>query len=133
MKSSNNEMGPTIAIQKDIMERAASMGRKLEIFIGLPTDEKIEHFLAHPDWETTLSLNELEFAGVEQTKSAIWGPRWTLGFNTAEVEQLHAEGKRAITWTMDEGDYIKEYIENSEYDGMVTNYPTLVAFHHYTR
>jgi glycerophosphoryl diester phosphodiesterase len=126
-------MATVIGIQKDILQQAQAMGRKLEIFIGLPTEEKIEHFLSYPEWETTLSLCELEVADVERTKADFWGPRWTLGFNTAEVERIHAEGKRVITWTMDEGEFIKEYIENSEYDGMVTNYPTLVAFYHYTR
>ena len=46
---------------------------------------------------------------------------------------MHSEGKRVITWTMDIGDFIKDYIQNADFDGMVTNYPTLVAFHHWTR
>jgi glycerophosphoryl diester phosphodiesterase len=126
-------MAVVIEIQKDIMQKAQEAGRKLEIFIGLPTEEKIDQFVSHPDWETTLSLCELELADVDRTKADFWGPRWTLGYNTGGVNQMHSEGKRVITWTMDEGEFIKEYIENAEFDGMVTNYPTLVAFHHYTR
>jgi glycerophosphoryl diester phosphodiesterase len=133
MKSEKNDMALVIEIQKDIMQRAQNSGRKLEIFIGLPTEDKIKHFLAHPEWETTLSLCELELADVEFTKADFWGPRWTLGYNSAGVEQMHAEGKRVITWTMDEGEFIKDYIQNADFDGMVTNYPTLVAFHHWTR
>lgn len=133
MKSKRNDMAAVIDLQQEITQRAQNQGRKLEIFIGLPNEEKIEHFQSHPDWETTLSLCELELADVERTKADFWGPRWTLGYNNAGVEQMHSQGKRVITWTMDEGTFIHDYIENANFDGMVTNYPTLVAFYHWTR
>ena len=133
MKSSKNDMQEVIAIQKNILNRAEMMGRKLEIFVGLPSDDKINQFLSHPDWQTTLSLNELDVQDVRRTMSEIWGPRWTLGMQSDKVIEMQNEGRRAITWTMDDADFINKYISEGYFDGMVTNYPTLVAYYHYTR
>lgn len=133
MKSKKNDIAQVIAIQKDILQRAESMGRKLEIYLGLPTEDKINQFLADPNWETTPSLNEFEPEDVQRTKSEVWGPRWTLGLQNDKVLQMQSEGKKVITWTMDDPSFIQEFINDGHFDGMVTNYPSLVAYYHYTR
>ncbi len=133
MKSEKNDMPIVIPMQQEIMNRAETMGRDLEIFIGLPTEDKMSDFLTYPGYEDILSLNELEIADVRRTGSAFWGPRWTLGMQNDVVETMHQEGRRVITWTMDEAQFIKQYINESGFDGMVTNYPTLVAYYHYSK
>jgi len=129
MKSGKNDFPIVIPIQKEIMERAEGMGRQLEIFSGLPTEEKIDHFLATEGHDEVLSLCELEVADVHRVDANFWGPRWTLGMQTDEVEQMHAEGRRVITWTMDVSAYIERYLKESKFDGFVTNYPTLVSYY----
>jgi glycerophosphoryl diester phosphodiesterase len=131
MKSTKNDLPEVIPLQQEIMNRAAAMGRNLEIFIGLPTAEKIEQFVSYPSYETVLSLNEFEPVDVRFTDSEIWGPRWTLGTQNNEVQAMHAEGRQVITWTMDDPNFISQYINEGEFDGMVTNYPSLVAYYHY--
>ena len=111
--------------------RAADIGRELEIFIGLPTDEKINQFLNYPGHEEILSLNEFEIEDVRRTSSEFWGPRWTLGTQNSKVQEMHDEDRRVITWTMDDSDFIKRYLNEGNFDGMVTNYPTLVAYFYY--
>ena len=69
---------------------------------------------------------------VRQIDAKAWGPRWTQGTQTAEVQQMHAEGRKVIIWTVDEPQFMTEYI-NAGFDGMVTNYPTLVAYYNYIR
>jgi glycerophosphoryl diester phosphodiesterase len=133
MKSVKNDFPEVVPIQQDIMARAQNMGRQLEIFTGLPSEDKISQFLSFPDHESVLSLCELDIADVHRTGSAFWGPRWTLGLQTGEVAQMHAEGRRVITWTMDDPVYIERYIREGDFDGMVTNYPTLVAYYFYTQ
>lgn len=133
MKSSKNDMQEVITMQKDILHRAEMMGRKLEIFVGLPSEDKINQYLSHPDWQTTPSLNEFDIQDVRYTMSEVWGPRWTLGMQSDKVIEMHNEGRRAITWTMDDPAFISKYISEGHFDGMVTNYPTLVAHYHYTR
>jgi glycerophosphoryl diester phosphodiesterase len=128
MKSKKNDLPEVIPIQQEIMERAKNMGRELEIFIGLPKEEKINQFLAYPGYENILSLNEFEIKDVRRTHSQFWGPRWTLGIQNDAVELMHQEQRRVITWTMDDPQFIKRYIQDGNFDGMVTNYPTLVAY-----
>jgi glycerophosphoryl diester phosphodiesterase len=133
MKSEKNDMSEVIPIQQEIMERAAAMGREVEIFLGLPKAEKIEQFMNYPSYEDILSLNEFEIEDVRQTKSEFWGPRWTLGTQNSKVQTMHDEERRVITWTMDDPDFIERYIKEGDFDGMVTNYPTLVAYYYYSR
>jgi glycerophosphoryl diester phosphodiesterase len=45
---------------------------------------------------------------------------------------MQSEGRKVIVWTVDEPQFIQEYI-NAGFDGMVTNYPTLVAYYNYIR
>jgi glycerophosphoryl diester phosphodiesterase len=131
MKSEKDDFPEVIPIVQDIMARAQGMGRQLEVFTGLPTEDKISQFLAAGAADKVLSLCELEIADVHRTDSEFWGPRWTLGMQNDLVEQMHAEERRVITWTMDDPEYIKRYIRDANFDGMVTNYPTLVAYYWY--
>jgi glycerophosphoryl diester phosphodiesterase len=133
MKSKKNDFPVVVPIQQEITERAATMGRQLEIFSGLPTEDKINQFLAYEEHEQVLSLCELEIEDVHRTNADFWGPRWTLGTQNDKVQQMHDEGRRVITWTMDIPVYIKEYLTNARFDGMVTNYPTLVAYYKYSQ
>ncbi len=133
MKSSKNAMPYVIPIQQEIMSRAEAMGRDLKIVIGLPTEEKISNFKQYPGYENVLSLNELSIDDVRSTNSYAWGPRWTLGSQTDAVRQMHAEGRIAITWTLDSDEFIKKFFRETEFDGFVTNYPTVVAYYNYVR
>jgi len=133
MKSKKDDFPVVIPIQQEIMARAGRMGRQLEIFTGLPTEDKINQFLAYDGHEQVLSLCELEIEDVHRTNADFWGPRWTLGTQDEKVEQMHTEGRRVITWTMDIPVFIEEYLNDADFDGMVTNYPTLVAYYMYIR
>ena len=109
------------------------MNRTLEIFIGLPTNDKMNQFISVPDYQEILSLNEKEIEDVRTTASSFWGPRWTLGLQSESVDAMHAEGRRVITWTMDDPQFISRYLNEGKFDGMVTNYPALVAYYHFIR
>lgn len=133
MKAAQNDVAQVAAIQKDILQRAQNMGRKLEIAMGLPTEEKREQYMAYNDRENTPSLNESTPEETREFNSLFWGPRWTLGLQNDEVEKMHSESRRVITWTMDDPTFIKQYLSEGNFDGMVTNYPTLIAYYHYSR
>jgi glycerophosphoryl diester phosphodiesterase len=133
MKSDKNDLPEVIPIQQEILSRAESMGRQLEIFVGIPTEDKMNQILSYPDYESITTINELTAEDVRRTDSELWGPRWTLGMQLDEVERMHSEGRRVVTWTMDDPTYIDRYIRESGFDGMVTNYPTLVAYYVYTQ
>jgi glycerophosphoryl diester phosphodiesterase len=46
---------------------------------------------------------------------------------------MQAEGRRAFVWTLDVDRYISTFVTEGEFDGILTNYPTLVAYYHYVR
>jgi glycerophosphoryl diester phosphodiesterase len=123
----------SIAIQQEILERASTMGRDLKIVIGIPADDVYEAFIAYPGYQDVPSLCELTLDQVRQANSQVWAPRWTQGLQTAEVQQMHAEGRLVLTWTLDEPSYIEQYINEGEFDGILTNYPTIVSYYHYIR
>jgi glycerophosphoryl diester phosphodiesterase len=133
MKSEKNAMPIVIPIQQEIMRRAKEMGRNLVITVGLPNADKQKIFMEYPGYENIESINEMEIADVRTTNSYAWGPRWTLGSQTDAVNQMHAEGRIAITWTVDQIEFITKFINESEFDGFVTNYPTIVAYYNYAR
>ncbi len=101
--------------------------------VGLPTNFMLDNLLNYPDFENVLSLCELSLNDVRNANSQVWAPRWTLGLQTSSVQQMHIEGRRAFTWTLDQSQFISQFINESEFDGILTNHPTIVAFYHYAR
>ena len=109
------------------------MGRELEILIGLPDTFMRNNFLDYPNYETIPSLCELSLDDVRNTNARVWAPRWTLGMQKANIAAMHSEGRRVFTWTLDEKGFIEEYINEGGFDGILTNYPTIVAYYYYAR
>lgn len=133
MKSEKNAMPFVIPIQQEILNRAAQIGRNLEIAIGLPTEFARDNFLNYPDFENISSLCELDLSDVRNTNSHVWAPRWTLGTQLTETRIMHNEGRRVFTWTLDETEFISEFLEQGEFDGFLTNYPSIVTYYHYAQ
>ena len=121
------------ALQKKYLDLAAAAGRDFSIYIGIPSDDIMNEFLALPNYASTPALCELSVDDVRRTNALVWGPRWTLGTQVGTVAQMHAEGRSVYTWTMDVPGYVQEYITTGDFDGMVTNYPPMVAYYHYSR
>lgn len=133
MKSERNSMPYVIEIQQDILNRAAVVGRDLEIMVGLPTDFMFTNLLAYPNFQNVPSLCELSVDQFHSVNSKVWAPRWTMGTLTSEVQSLHNEGKRDFVWTLDQTQFIQQFINESEFDGILTNYPTIVASFYYAK
>jgi len=133
MKSERNSIPQVIEIQQDILNRAALLGRNLEIMVGLPTDFMLNNLLAYPNYQNVPSLCELSVDQFHSVNSKVWAPRWTMGTLISDVQSLHSEGKRAFVWTLDQTQFIQEFINESEFDGILTNYPTIVASFYYAK
>ena len=133
MKSGKDDMAYVIPIQQEYLQRAAAMGRDLRILIGLPTQDKVDQFLAVPNFQDLNNLCELSTDIVRQTDAEVWGPRWTLGLQTAEVDAMHSEGREVITWTLDDPNWIRSFVQDGDFDGILTNYPTAVAYSYYVQ
>lgn len=133
MKSEKNDMPIVIEIQRRALEIAEGMGRDIEIVIGLPSEDKLNLLLQNENYQNIPSLCELNLDDVRRVNSVVWAPRWTQGIQLNEVRQVQSEGRKAFTWTLDQTPFISEFIQEGEFDGILTNYPTIVSYFHYAQ
>ena len=131
MKESNNTMAKVVPIQQRILERAQQKGRELMVVIGIPSTDVLNELMTYPDYQNIPSLCELSADDARKANSMVWGPRWTLGTQNDLVEQMHKEGRLSVCWTIDVISWIKEYVNAGHFDGMLTNYPYVLAYYHY--
>lgn len=120
-------------LQKEYLQRAAAAGRRLRIVMGLPSEDAVNDFLALPDFETAPNLCELTFDDVAKTNAEIWAPRFTLGIQTENVAKIHAMGKLAFVWTLDVPDLVHQYLKDGDFDAILSNYPSDVAYYYYVQ
>ena len=66
-------------IQKEYLQIAAAAGRKIEIVIGLPTEDAYNQFIKLPDHTNIPSLSEQTPEIVAAIDAKVWAPRFTLG------------------------------------------------------
>lgn len=121
------------ALQAEYLAKAKALGRDLEIVIGLPADEQLTKFKELPNYDSVPSLCELTVQDVNDINAKVWAPRWTLGEQNEIVQEVQAEGHRAFVWTLDDPAYISQFIDQGNFNGILTNYPTLVAYYHYVK
>jgi glycerophosphoryl diester phosphodiesterase len=123
----------SIELLTEINERAILMGRDLKIYLGIPAQDIFDAFVAYPGYQQIPSLVELTIDQVRQADADVWAPRWTQGTQNATVAQMQAEERLVFTWTLDDATYIEEFINTGQFDGILTNYPTIVSYYHYIR
>ncbi|GAB4091430.1 hypothetical protein GCM10028786_03560 [Flaviaesturariibacter terrae] len=121
------------ALQQEYMQQAASLGKPLEILIGIPDRVVIDEFRQLPNYQQVPSVCELDPADVQDLNSRVWGPRWTLGLQNDAVSAVHAQGKRAFVWTLDLPQNIYLFLGQGHFDGLLTDYPSAVAYAYYTQ
>ncbi len=122
---------PVQKLQKEFIQKAAANGRKLDIVIGLPGKAQLDEFLSLPGFQNTPSLCELSIDDVIKSNAAIWAPRFTAGTQNEEVDKIHALGKRAFVWTVDVPEFITSFVNNGHFDGILSNFPSCVAYNYY--
>ncbi len=122
-----------VPIQADILARAQAMGRTLDVRIGMPTQEVYDEVLRYPGYQDLPTLCELSLEQVRAANSGVWAPRWTEGTQNADVAAMHGEGRRAFVWTLDVPQYINQFLIEGDFDGILTNYPSAVAYYYYSQ
>lgn len=132
LKSHHNEVFAVEEIQRKILKRINVNKRDLQIVIGMPTREKVNYVMGLNNFQNVPTLCELGTDVVQETNSLFWAPRWTQGVQIDQVRLMHSQNRKAFVWTLDDTGFIKNFFDNGEFDGMLTNYPMLVAYHYYT-
>lgn len=122
-----------VPIIRKALKDAENRKVPLEIVIGLWTQQTYDAYTALPPEDRLPALSELSTDLTSAIDADVWAPRWTLGLQTDEVARMHAEGRRAFVWTLDQEFAIEDFLYDGDYDGILTNYPTVVAWYYYTR
>jgi glycerophosphoryl diester phosphodiesterase len=133
IKVNSDQLATIIAIQKAALEKAAAKGRNLTILAGIPSVAVLNDFMQLPDYANIPSLCELSLDDVRNVNARAWGPRWTEGMQTESVLAVQNEGRKAYCWTIDDINFIQQYINEGSFDGLLSNYPYLIAYYHYVR
>ena len=104
--------------------------------IGIPTAEVLDA------WHTAKATLQAE--GIEVPPCLIeydpnlvisegcvaWGPTWTLGPQPDNVQKVRAAGARTFFWTLNQSDFVKEFLTEGQPDGILTGRAAMV-FHLY--
>lgn len=120
-------------LQLEYLQKAKSIGRSLNITIGIPDDGVLSNFVKFPYSADIPSVCELTPEDVAKTNAKIWAPRWTLGLQNEEVDKMHAAGRKVFVWTLDVPENINKYFTQGRFDGILSNYPSSVAFYYYAK
>lgn len=113
-------------LQTEYLERARLINRDLEIFIGIPDKQILQ---CYRQLETkTPCLVELDPSIAEELQAAVWAPQYTGGTQEGEVARQHERGRRVFVWSLDNKMMIDHYVEESGFDGIITNTPTVAAY-----
>lgn len=127
----NGPLTPIVQLQQEFQARAAILGRKMKIFIGVPDEDVLKRFRDIPSYRSIPSLSELTPEQTREINARIWAPQWTAGLQQSETLMMQAEGRSVIPWTLDIPANIQDYLKNGNYNGMLSNFPSAVAYYHY--
>jgi glycerophosphoryl diester phosphodiesterase len=128
---SSGAVNEAVILRDEVTRRGKLKNRNLEIYIGIPTTDVKNSFLAIADYLSTPSLCELSVQEVRELNSEIWAPRWTEGLQIDLVREIQSENRKVFVWTLDEPRFIQTFITDGEFNGILSNYSPLVLFHHY--
>jgi glycerophosphoryl diester phosphodiesterase len=118
-----------IAAQSRALEYAASVGRSdLRIYLGIASEEALSAYYSVSNWIQSPVICELPLERARSISTcAAWAPRWTNGLQIAETEEFQSLGKEVFTWTLDSPEYMQQFLRESKFNGILTNYPTMLA------
>jgi glycerophosphoryl diester phosphodiesterase len=114
---------------------AAAVGRDVVIYADMPSTTVISQFQSYPPYrESGLpTMCELTLQDVIDNGCTRWGPRFSRGLMLDDVAQAHAQGIKVLSWTLNDKGLIKNYIENGQFDGFISDYPAYVVYDFYTK
>ena len=123
-----------ILAQQNAINYALSIGRNIKILMGIPTDEIFNAYNSSEYKNLTPTLVELDANKAKSLQTCeAWAPRWTNGTPSQSLlDEMHSQNILVFTWTLDVRDYINDFLD-AKVDGILSNYPSLVAGMYYSR
>jgi glycerophosphoryl diester phosphodiesterase len=112
--------------------KAATLNRNVVIFADLPTETVIDQYQAWPAYHDLPTMCELTLQDVIDNQCKYWGPRYSEGLLLEDVNRAHSLGIRVYSWTLNDKNIIRNYLENGQFDGMISDYPSYIIYDYYT-
>lgn len=122
-----------LAIQMEMIEYAATKRRNIRIFFGIYDEDVLRAYEKSPLVGKTPILSELSVEETRRIQAGVWAPRFTLGIQQDIVKEMQREGREVYVWTLDDESFIRQYLQADVFDGVLTNYPSLLAAIFYTQ
>jgi glycerophosphoryl diester phosphodiesterase len=119
-------------LQQQYLQRAELIGRKLTIYIGVPDKTILKCFTKLDDYKNIPSLTELDTTVAQEINAEVWAPQYTNGTAKEKVATMHRQGRKAFVWSLDSKFMIDYFLDEGDFDGLVTNTPSIVAHWYYT-
>lgn len=131
--SAINGLPAIVSVCQDARDLAATISGRapINIYMAMTTDDLVTAFQQVPNFQQIPTICELTIDDLNTLNSQVWSPRFTEGTQNSQVQQLHNEGKLAITWTVDVPNLMFDYLENGIFDGLLTDFPTQLAYYYY--
>lgn len=123
----------TLPVMYKAILRARSKNNDIIILNGIPTEEIATEFLKVPNSRERPNLCEISFEKAKELNSVVYAPRWTLGTLDAEVAEAHSRNIKVISWTVDLSSVMRKFISVGNFDGILTNYPSILAYEFYSQ
>ncbi len=113
--------------------KAEQEGRTLKIAVGIVDNATRDQLLQIAEVTRPPAICELSTNEALRIKAAFWAPRWTNGTMKNEVALMHEQNIEVIPWTMDDRIFIRKYLQETAFDGILTNYPVIAAYEYWTK
>jgi glycerophosphoryl diester phosphodiesterase len=123
-----------LPIIQNAYSHAQAVGREVVMYVDMPSTTVIGQYQSYPPYRASglPSMCELTFQDVVDNGCTRWGPRYSRGLMLDEVAQAHAQGIKVISWTLNDKTLIRNYIQNGQFDGFISDYPAYVVYDWYT-
>ncbi len=121
-----------IPIIQKYEELAIKNNRNIKFLTGITSIEVFEKIQLHSE-KKLATICELDKQTAKRAKSKFWAPQWTLGYLNTDIQELENEEIQSLVWTLDDRKFIIEFLENSNYHGILSNYSPIVAYEYYIR
>lgn len=121
---------PSTKLALAINERAEEAGRSFKAVVALTKDTVTEEWLRVIESASKAPpcLVEYDPELVSELGCVAWGPTWTAGPRAEDVKTVRASGARVIYWTLNDDNFINEFLRASNPDGAITSRTGLLMY-----
>jgi len=127
-------IAPSMDLALKYNQIAVDIGRSFKAVVAMTTEETVDAWNAAKATRPELPPCLVEFDPelVSEMGCYLWGPTWTSGPRVDDVGIVRANGGGVIYWTMNDENFIDQYLVQAKPNGFITARAAL-AFYRYQK